>query len=91
MPYIPDEQRRAELDITIYGEVEAAQTAGELNFQIARLCDDYLKRKGKTYDVLNAIDGVLGLTQFEFRRRLVGPYEDRKIEENGDVYESAKV
>ena len=38
------------------------------------------------YEQLNAIIGVMECTKLEFYRRVVVPYEDRKMEENGDVY-----
>jgi hypothetical protein len=33
-------------------------------------------------DVVGALDGA----KAEFQRRVVAPYEDKKIRENGDVY-----
>ncbi len=64
-----------------------AGTAGELNYQITRLVDDYLVRHGgSSYQVLNEIMGVLECAKQEFYRRRVAPYEDIKIRAHGDVY-----
>jgi len=89
MPYIKDDnQRRRILDPTVgVSEPRRAQDVGELNFQISRLLDDYVVRKGKRYENINAVMGVMSSAQAEFYRRVAAPYEDTKIRENGDVYE----
>lgn len=38
-----------------------------------------------SYQTANAIVGALECAKQEFIRRTLNPYEDRKIEENGDV------
>lgn len=67
-------------------------TAGELNYTITKLCLRYLKHKtykGGHYDYerINAVMGALESAKQEFYRRVAVPYEEKKIEENGDVYE----
>lgn len=81
MPYIaPKDRERLE------GGGRPA-TAGELNYAITRLVDDYLVRKGGLrYGHLNEVMGALECAKLELYRRLAVPYEDRKIEEAGDVY-----
>lgn len=61
---------------------------GKLNYKITTICDDYLSFHGKTYSNINEIVGVLECAKMEFYRRIAAPYEDQKIRENGDVYES---
>ena len=58
---------------------------GELNYIIYRLLRGIVKRKGIRYELLNALAGVLECCGIEFQRRVVAPYEDKKIKENGDV------
>jgi Mg/Co/Ni transporter MgtE len=41
---------------------------------------------GRKYWVLALVCGVLVTMIFEFYRRVVAPYEDEKVIENGDVY-----
>lgn len=77
MPYIDKEKRK---------EAFEAANAGELNYLITLLCKEYLERKGQRYATLNEIVGVLECAKLEFYRRAAAPYEDKKIEENGDVY-----
>jgi hypothetical protein len=61
-------------------------TPGELNFVVSTLVKNYTARFGKSYMILNDIVGALECAKSEFYRRVVGPYEDTKIKENGDVY-----
>ena len=67
-------------------------TPGELNYAITRLLDGYLvDRGGIRYAYLNEVVGALECAKMELYRRLAAPYEDRKIEEAGDVYRSIEV
>lgn len=60
--------------------------SGELNFKITTIILDYLDKSGHNYSVMNEIVGALENAKTEFYRRVVAPYEDGKIIENGDVY-----
>ena len=62
------------------------QKPGELNYAITALVKDYLDDKGHSYTRYNEAIGVLECAKLELYRRLVSPYEDEKIKENGDVY-----
>jgi hypothetical protein len=48
---------------------------------------EYVQRRGISYATLSEVRVALSDAGTEFYRRIVGPYEDRKAEENGDVYE----
>ena len=63
------------------------ETAGELNFQITTMIQDYVHRNGLMYQTLNDVVGALEGAKAEFQRRVVAPYEDMKIQHNGDVYD----
>lgn len=81
MPYIKPEDRTAILlDNTLIDD------AGELNFYITTLIDSYINKNTKCYTTLNEVIGVLECAKLEVYRRIVAPYEDTKIEQNGDVY-----
>ena len=86
MPYIAKEQRWL-----IYSKgVANPESAGELNYCLTQLCLDYLDTHWKTrekYEAINQVIGALECAKLEFYRRLAAPYEDKKIKENGDVYE----
>lgn len=78
MPYI----KRAEKDRA----GRCPETAGELNYAITRLVRDYFRGSSRNYQTINNILGALEAAKAEFYRRVVVPYEDAKIQENGDVY-----
>lgn len=61
-------------------------TSGELNFVITKNCLGFLKMEGESYDTYNSIIGALECAKQEIYRRMISPYEDKKITENGDVY-----
>jgi hypothetical protein len=85
VPYI-DVEARARLDNG--GQPE---TAGELNYVISRAVDEYLIRKGKLrYAHLNEVIGAIECAKLELYRRVAAPYEDQKLAEAGDVYQSMK-
>lgn len=65
-----------------------ARTPGELNFQITCLFKKYIQRKGLNYDTINDIVGATEGAKLEFYSRVARPYEDTKIQQNGDVYET---
>ena len=76
MPYIVHSARIA----------AAPKVAGELNFAITAVVDSYIARRGLNYQALNDAIGALECAKLELYRRVVSPYEDTKIKENGDVY-----
>ncbi len=80
MPYIPQDKRP-----NLNTENLHPQNAGELNFVISQICAQYLKDKGLKYQHLNDIMGALEGVKAELYRRVAVPYEDKKIQENGDI------
>jgi hypothetical protein len=83
MPYIAKEDR--------FKAVEELNNPGELNYAVTVLIQKYLGKHGLSYSTMNDIIGALEASKLEFNRRVVGPYEDKKIKKNGDVYVSAFV
>ncbi len=81
MPYIKEEDRAALLN-----KERSPRVAGELNFLFTSLIVEYVEANGLNYQHINDIIGALDGAGAEFQRRIVVPYEDTKIEENGDVY-----
>lgn len=88
MPYI-DQNRRKELNSLVskaIGEFTInGVTPGDLNYIITKMVHAYIDYKGLNYTHLNDVVGVLESAKAEFQRRVVAPYEDAKIAENGDV------
>jgi hypothetical protein len=91
MPYVK-ENKRNEINKEDYDTgsialfIEDIECAGDLNYTFTIIALDYLSRKGENYQHINDVIGALEGAKLEFYRRLVGPYEDTKIKENGDVY-----
>lgn len=81
MPYIKLKDR----DL-LKPETVIPDNAGGLNYQITCLIQDYFNFHGQNYQTANDIVGAVEGAKLEFYRRVVAPYEDFKIEENGDVY-----
>lgn len=93
MPYIKQKDRKRivyieYVDLALpMGKINYEQiyTAGELQYAIAVMLKDYMERKGLNYQNCNDVMGALAGAQLEFYRKTVAPYEDEKIDENGDV------
>lgn len=66
--------------------MEQIDKPGELNYAITEMMINYLNRKGVSYTNMNEVIGVLECAKLELYRRMTAPYEDMKIDENGDVY-----
>ena len=84
MPYILKSDRRR-LDPEIEKLALDVRSWGDINYIITRILKIYIQRIGKCYENLNACIGVLECAKSEFYRRYIAPYEDTKIQENGDV------
>ena len=82
MPYVKAEQRPdldAVVDLMKALEVKAN---GDLNYILYAFC----KRRVKpSYNNYKNFCGELRQCATEIERRMLGPYEDEKIVENGDV------
>ena len=81
MPYIKSDRRNV-----IDSRQVLPDTAGELNYAVTKCIKRYLAIHPLNYQVINDIVGALDGAKAEFQRRIVDPYEDKKIQENGDVY-----
>lgn len=82
MPYIPEINRKPLTEGKFI-----PSCAGELNFLVSYLCDQYLKND-LNYNKINEVIGVLECAKMELYRRIAAPYEDTKIMEHGDVYKT---
>jgi hypothetical protein len=86
MPYIKQERRDA-MAHTLEPKPDTPHNAGELNYAITLLLLQYWRQPGPAnYQRINDMSGATREAWAEFRRRVVGKYEDQKIKENTDVY-----
>ena len=83
MPYIKPERRPAK---TLEGLASVIENGGELNYCFTKLCVEFIRRKGESYtrwaECISALEGA----KQEIYRRFIVPYEDKKLDENGDIF-----
>lgn len=84
MPYITQEDR-VKIDASVDALASQIETGGELNYAITTLVHQLLEKQGMNYHNLRSIIGDIECMKLELYRRVAAPYEDQKIEENGDV------
>lgn len=87
MPYLADEERKIELSKQLL-TVDPV-TKGELNYVLCEIVQDYLgsmdpKEVGYA-DISEAGDAMID-AYLEFVRCVLVPYEERRRQENGDVW-----
>lgn len=87
MPYIKKDQRPKidELTMPLLAHLQSLpveEQDGALNYTITKIIKGLYSTR---YFHLNRALGVLSAVTQELYRRVIGPYEDEKIAENGDV------
>lgn len=81
MPYVKQEERTR-----LENPTNPIQTAGNLNYLITMLLKRYWINSNRRYQDINDIVGAVEGAKLEFVRRVVNDYENKKCEENGDVW-----
>lgn len=86
MPYIKPEARPA-FNNLIVELAKAIVEPGELNYVITQLVHTLSNRARphRNYSFMNGLVGALECAKLELYRRMLAPYEDQKIAQNGDV------
>jgi hypothetical protein len=85
MPYI--DRGRRKLLLPLIGQLGSRiRDAGDLNYVVGQLTRTLAFMLGDNYDAHNSALGAVLLSGKEYYRRVIAPYEDTKIEEEGDVY-----
>lgn len=95
MPYIKVDRRNKidksieQLAKTLSSNRENKQSLeeilGDINYSFSRILAILMEKPN--YNKVAMITGVLENIKQEFYRRIATPYENQKIEENGDVHE----
>lgn len=78
MPYIIEEVRE-QLDY------RQPKTVGELTYELYAAVLTYIESFDEKFAVYAEVLGALEATKLELYRRSIAPYEDEKLEVNGDV------
>jgi len=87
MPYIPQIHRNdIHEDLMESGVDFIPENAGEINYLVSALINNYLKRNGLNYANVNEMMGAIECCKLELYRIIAAPYEDDKAKENGEVY-----
>lgn len=81
MPYIDGDYRRE----VLYRRLEDPENVGELTYLLCALVRDYLLKHGVSYATLSECRAALFNSADELYRRVIAPYEDQKIKDNGDI------
>ncbi len=89
MPYITQQQREPlaeSIDTLLNIITNNDGLEGKLNYIISSIMSGILETEGINYTNLNKLIGVLECAKLELYRCIASPYEDLKLEENGEVY-----
>lgn len=84
MPYINDEAKRQAAED--YSDGAGSADVGTLTYEFQQTIVEYLLRHGLRYQQIAEIKGALSEAARDFEQRVVVPYEEKKIRENGDVW-----
>jgi hypothetical protein len=89
MPYIKQEDRPRydkliQQVVGVLADLPPEKLDGHLNYFITRLLVTLYR---PSYFNYNRVQGLLECIKQEFYRRRVAPYEDKKMEQHGDVYQ----
>ncbi len=84
MPYITQD-RRDVFDSALAQLAGKVQNEGELNYCIYKLSRLIILRIGESYSNLSMCSSAMEHAKLEWYRKVLGPYEDEKIRENGDI------
>lgn len=84
MPYIKP-TRKEVLEPLVDQITQRCDNAGDVTYVIYALAKKWIDLSGMNYKNLSGVVGCMDCAKTEFYRRIVAPYEDEKIKENGDV------
>jgi hypothetical protein len=82
MPYIKKEHRKDMDEVVDLMAKKPVSVDGDLNYILYKFCKFHVK---PSYNNYKNFCGELRQCVTEIERRLLAPYEDLKIQENGDV------
>lgn len=84
MPYIPQESRK-KFDRELESLAMKVENQGELNYCIYKLSRLIIQRAGESYENLSMCSSAMEHAKLEWYRKVLAPYEDKKIKENQDI------
>ena len=91
MPYIPKSRRKCydkeieSLVVELYFAEDCGYLESDITYVIYRLVKEMFGKEGfKWKDKVKALE-VLEAVKLEYYRRVIVPYEDKKIKEHGEI------
>ncbi|NCC25137.1 MAG: hypothetical protein EOM25_08040 [Deltaproteobacteria bacterium] len=84
MPYI-DPKRRELFDRHLEECARSIESEGEMNYCIYKLATLVVAKTGESYSRLAMCSSAMEHAKLEWYRRRLVPYEDLKIQKNGDI------
>ncbi|MCC8194699.1 MAG: hypothetical protein LIP28_08655 [Deltaproteobacteria bacterium] len=84
MPYITQD-KRDRLDPHLDELARRITGEGDLNYCIFKLSCLLIDRIGESYGNYSMCSSAMEHAKLEWYRRRVAPYEDKKIQDNGDI------
>ena len=91
MPYLKSKDRNTinstggDKIANYFAKLDAKNMAGALNYLNFKIVKKWIEKNEKRYWIFALIVGTLVCCILEIYRRLIAPYENQKIKENGDV------
>lgn len=82
MPYIEKDRRKYMDEIVRLMKAFKVKANGDLNYILYKFCKEHVE---SSYNNYKNFCGELRQCATEIERRILGPYEDEKIKENGDI------
>ena len=84
MPYIP-QRNRARIRECAESLADAVKMEGEANYAVTVLMHALTRKWGCSYTMMARLMGMLECVKQEYYRRVMQPYEDKKMLDNGDI------
>lgn len=86
MPYIKSKKSRDLIEENLNRASAFITNGGDLNFAFTILIKRFIETFGESYQNYATCVSSLECAKLELYRRKIAGYEDKKIEENGDVW-----
>jgi len=88
MPYISKQERALydeEIDSLVTKLLPSGNVEPHVTYIVYKLMKELFGRAGFRWKIKVTPLKILESVKFEYYRRVIGPYEDNKIEENGEI------
>jgi len=85
MPYIAKHRRKDLDELPLKEAGHKCMSVGELCYCIYMLMIQYARENGRSFTIFSSCTTAARHAIAEFDRKIVNPYEDEKIHENGDI------